>query len=1242
MKKILAITALLLSHSVLLAQDIKKEDINTPGEGATSGSFGSVVNESNGKVNFSFPVAKISARAVDYSINFNYDGSNVFKQASFTSRHMPTGVLGVGWNTGVQKIVADTKMTSSRDDDTFYLNGIELVCINRPYNTTGYRIWEFKPNKQLQYVVKYYEMLFNPGQLSLDYWQVTDEKGYIYTYGNNDNTRESVLAWGNWIGDGTGTGASKHTITWNLAKIQDQYNNNLLFSYLKVEQGFSTTSLKHTEASYLQQIISSTGEKIIFEYANKSPFEYYEPHTEVAEPDAYQERYEKSYLTNVKTYSSGNELISNYVMGYNLVDSSVSEKAKRFLTSITEKNLAGNNLPPNTFQYNTSGDFKGSIMKWTKPEGGSITYNYEKKFLFTNNNATANNNSSNNHGGWAKYTGNDYYVTLGSPNQIGNGSGEIQGSFFMVRDSWDGRKWNREKFDIPVPIRFTYENSGYRKLDNAKFVFGDDFYGVLVFDRNSDYGNIYLFHRMKDGTWTQFQQTGIYTWGADNGNYADDPVLISGDEFVAVGVKKSGGIYTYTWNGLTWQTNLINQGSGKYFYASKNNFIISLNTETGTDMPVSLGNQNTGTYGDRYYIHFLNAEKKWKTRSWSDVVTQVAANISEDSYFYPSNAMASFVAGNNSEFFLRWDNTYGLGAYNIDAGVLGAQNDIYPIFPIANNLFSSQHVGDPNNGYCYSFKQSAYTGSGWITQDTNIWSENGFGQNMISGSGKVYTFNPNTSLWTYVDVPPSDGEYNEGSYAFGRELFIAEDHIFRISNSGYEQILTLDPTYPRQEFANSGGEYVYVHSRKFANGITGGNVYYYYVDKTDNSVKAGLLQDTEYNLYWDGSNRFAEQFSGKYPFFSERTINRTRLIDNVIGQNIYDNVLSETLTDDGNGNISKIKYVYSNSSHTLRDDRTVIYDTVTITEAGLDTGITNGYTKKYFDTGVNDFTKAGTLIKTETYNANNTKIADIFYATTKFASIVQNSFYSNVAVNYTWKVTSKTETSYLGGISSSTTKYSYDSYGNMTYSDKLNSTGILESSTLSYADATFPFVDEKNFRGFLHKKINKVGTDVVSVEKINWTQNGNNVYISNNESGTSENNTRINSNIQVVDAYGNILQTSNGLGVSTSVLMGYNHKYAVATVPNVTQAEILSTLSVSYATLQTYDTAQLKIELLKLCDYFPLVSIDLFDSYGRKTTSIDSRKNETNYQYDEFGRLKYLSDKNGKIIKIYKYNYKNQ
>ena len=155
---------------------------------------------------------------------------------------------------------------------------------------------------------------------------------------------------------------------------------------------------------------------------------------------------------------------------------------------------------------------------------------------------------------------------------------------------------------------------------------------------------------------------------------------------------------------------------------------------------------------------------------------------------------------------------------------------------------------------------------------------------------------------------------------------------------------------------------------------------------------------------------------------------------------------------------------------------------------------------------------------------------------------------------------------------------------------------------------------------------------------------GDKVYINESLSGPSESQLRINNKIHKVDSYGNVVENSNGLGLFNSVLMGYNFKYPVAVIDNLKFDEVLAGLEVSYEVLQTLSGEPLKIELLKLYNNLPsesMISITIYDSNGKVTNLIDQRRNELIYTYDEFQRLKYITDANNNILEHKKYNKKN-
>ncbi len=406
------------------------------------------VNEPTGKATFSIPIESISARAVSYDVAITYNGQSSFDIGSFTNKYAPTSPVGVGFNLFIPKIVVDNKNTATREDDEFYLqdgaNNTKLHCIQRNelgVFETGDIIWEFQAENYVPWKIRYFKSSKDYvnavlTEIPLDFWIITNDQGVDYLYGQNHNNRENIVAWGNWIGNSNKPGRSKETIVWNLSTIRDQWNNNIRFEYEKQES--TVGGVSQTEAAYLKKIISSTGENVVLTYEDKDPSEYYEPHKEKAEPDAYQERYEKRYLQNVTSYHSDNSLSYSYNFTYSLINNSSSTDKKRYLASVTQENANGEFLPSQKFEYYTSGEFKGGIKTIIYPMGGTVTYEYKNKFLFNNipNNYVDNSPTNVGFNFYAIATKENYTLTLlKSENPVSDGKHQ----FRVVRQWWNGQ-----------------------------------------------------------------------------------------------------------------------------------------------------------------------------------------------------------------------------------------------------------------------------------------------------------------------------------------------------------------------------------------------------------------------------------------------------------------------------------------------------------------------------------------------------------------------------------------------------------------------------------------------------------------------------------------------------------------------------------------------------------------------------------------------------------------------------------
>lgn len=149
------------------------------------------------------------------------------------------------------------------------------------------------------------------------------------------------------------------------------------------------------------------------------------------------------------------------------------------------------------------------------------------------------------------------------------------------------------------------------------------------------------------------------------------------------------------------------------------------------------------------------------------------------------------------------------------------------------------------------------------------------------------------------------------------------------------------------------------------------------------------------------------------------------------------------------------------------------------------------------------------------------------------------------------------------------------------------------------------------------------------------------------------------------DGYGNPTQITTKDGVTTSYVWGYNSQYAIAKIENATYSQVEEALAnykigIAYTPylealkngmyLETFGSykilndanvrllleplrTELPNALVTTYTYKPLVGMTSVTEFNGKTMY---------YDYDDFGRLKFIKDNDGSIIKYYEYNYMEQ
>jgi len=1198
------------------------------------------INEVTGKVTFSVPLATVKARSLSYPVSLTYNGATAFDQGKQVNKYAPTSAVGVGFSLPIPKIVADYKGTAARDDDDYYLldgtNNSKLLCTSG----AGTATLTFQLEKYAPYQIRF--------ETTNDRWLIVNEQGVTSTYGGGANSRENVIAWGNWIGNTKNTsGAGYHTTAWNISKIQDQWGNTLTFTYDETNQKINNaSSLTHTEASYLKQITSSSGGKIVLNYGSKDFREYYEPHREASEPDAYQEQYEKKYLQSVKTYDNDDQLVYTYDMGHTFNNLNL-DNWKRYLSRITQKDKNGNALPSQDFEYYFSGTYMGGIEKITYPAGGSVSYTYESKYLL--------NNTANRYSGSVPsssgYIFHGLYVRDNYVLRLYRSQNTISGNkyrFKMVRHWWNGENWLSNEFIFPYLLSDEWQQG--KVMDQFLSVFEDDFYAFVYFERDQtvDKAQLYLFHLENDGlTWKETYYPNI-TAEAKN-DKTEDPVLLSGEDFVALATHRTGRLHTYVWNGNAWNAKTIQQGNGQYYFAAYNNYIMVLDEDGGNDML-------TGAYySDRYYFHYLDIEKRWRSRTWSASIRNLSniTGTNSPSYLYPYNNMIGFVADNNPEFVLRWDTYYHL--VGVD-DIFGSHSDSYPMYPSMGSMMTLQ------NSWYNSFPEisARFNGSSWNTIDQNpnnynSYGSTAFGEDMVFMYNRIQNnqykvsfsfYNPNTNLWDtgiFGHTTPWSPYYHL-AVSYNQDFFVAGNRIGKFNNTaskydgllsfGGDNYLTYSNTLNYSFIGVSNGDN-YDEGRLYRVNKETGDINYIDLGYKTYATGQGASKFGGYNHFLSTKSMFLRSFGG-----SSFSTYLYRILDDEVNKSIYDITVSNVEIDNGKNEVRITDYAYSNPN-TLPDGESTFYGKVTLKNKGYGYG-NIGSIEKYFNTGEDDVQLAGLPKKEILKDNSGDQVGESETIWQKYTKNYINTEYKTVGIGYYLRpIQTIQKTKYDGQDVIITTNNVYNTYGLLSSSYSNNSLGQTESTLTRYAYQEYSFVLDKNILSFPYETKINVGSETIAIEQSIWKSDSGKAYAYQNKSGTSASNLRINNETTKVDGFGNGQESQNGHDIYKTTLYSYGHLYPVATITNATFTEVDDELDVSYGSLQYLSNSALETELKKLYGRLPqaMINLNFYDSQGRVIRTLDEREEAVNFSYDSFGRLEYTTDANNKVIEKKEYHY---
>lgn len=716
------------------------------------GAIANSVNLFTGDLALPLNLVSIPGRdGLGIDVSIQYSSANIENISDMWNLEAPTGILGLGWSMAQSQIVVDNKQTGARDDDEFYLidGGVStrLICIG---NSSGVKTYKTKTysNKIIRYTY------------ASEKWEIVHEDGSISIYGDqgsNRNTVQWIVRWGNWIGSSNvASGQQRQGFVWNLSEVKNLWGDKITYTYAQAQNFVGSGDIYHTEASYLTRITDSWGREVELVYRNKLPVEYQDPHTEQAEPDAYQERYEKLYLDKILVYADGtnfHEIGLKYQT--NLMGS--GNLTKRLLKTITKSNPAGVQLPGMTFDYLASGVMKGALTTVNNGIGGNVSFEYSATALTINHSARDLNITA--PAGYAEprvfLEENFIVVTWRQLNGSSHDSNERPVRVFAY--SWEG-KWRETDLGTFGNVKEINHEQDFQ------FVSGRDFFAMLrpVYNTTFYWLHIWSKNDAISGGWY------LYSSNINLGTHDNTKEkLLAGNDFVAVS-NNNGKLFRYirnSYSSSSWTNSSLDETVATRFTAGTNNYILSLNTAPNPDV---------------LSLYYLDETKNWQVKTLT-----TNFNSNSNTYLHGSNGMVMGMIDPTNEYIFRWDSDYNLNSYNTGFG-----------YPDNSVVFIS------NESLIYLLKRTTprsvralrFNGASWIDtgdkpnyndadgsvgEDLILWQEDGIIPDRVAQRKE---FNPNSGIWE-TDVHYTYGDLANPSEV-GIRTFAQADKIYFKNTSG--------------------------------------------------------------------------------------------------------------------------------------------------------------------------------------------------------------------------------------------------------------------------------------------------------------------------------------------------------------------------------------------------------------------------------------------------------------------------
>jgi RHS repeat-associated protein len=535
------------------------------------------VNQYTGEATFPLELASIPGRnGLDVRVTAVY-GAGVRTRAGTWNLDAPTGVLGLGWSLPLHRITAVLNGTGSRDDDAFFLDGSRLLRTG----TAADGAWTYGAE-----AFAFWKILYYP---AAERWEVTREDGDTWTYGDAGSGRGTVewsVRWGGWMGSsarlaGQGCVASG----WLLGRVSNRFGDALTCAYDAVEAAVGAAGgVRFTRASYLASITGPGGERAVLSYGEKDPAEYADPHTRPAPPNAWQDPLETRFLQSVQLLAADGTALLTVTPGYAESLLGSGSFAKRLLASVTVGYPNGRSLPSTRFTYwgqdaadgvtrqapfaADSGALYGSLRAVTLPEGGTVTFTYQRvRPALSSRDATL----------AAPVVGGTTYA---SPRFTFTDHGFVLSTWFAggnlaaVPYTWDGRWLAGAAATIPAATQ-----------DAAQVATGAGVFAVFSGGRLYPFGA----DPAQAGRWVQpsvGEGSAAVPYFTPALGTGEAGVLAAGDGFAAVLGTTSGTLFRYRWNGQGWTADdpvvVAGGASAAFALAARGGWLLALSAPTSS------------------------------------------------------------------------------------------------------------------------------------------------------------------------------------------------------------------------------------------------------------------------------------------------------------------------------------------------------------------------------------------------------------------------------------------------------------------------------------------------------------------------------------------------------------------------------------------------------------------------------------------------------------------------------------